>query len=119
VEEMKSIVCCRERNGIGVRESKNIPGRGGELLDCLGDFDSPPAEASVVVPMMTMMYYILGRAARLMVLDWTGRVGWVAVRAAKDGGRRKSQMRSEARKKQKSSAAAVCDSYYRTGRFKK
>jgi len=61
---------------------RNIPGRG-ELLDCLGDFDSPPAEASVVVPMMTMMYYILGRAARLTVLDWTGSVGWVAVRAAK------------------------------------
>lgn len=38
-------------------------------------------------------------------LDWT--CGVVAVRAAKDGGRRKSQMRSEARKKQKSSAAAV------------
>jgi hypothetical protein len=59
-----------------------VSGRG-ELLDCLGDFDSPPAEASVVVPMMTMMYYILGRAARLTVLDWTGSVGWVAVRAAK------------------------------------
>jgi hypothetical protein len=79
-------VCVQSKRGmgIGVQEgySKNIPGRG-ELLDCLGDFDSPPAEASVVVPMMTMMYYILGRAARLIVLDWTGSVGWVAVRATR------------------------------------
>jgi hypothetical protein len=64
-------VCVQSKRGmgIGVQEgySKNIPGRG-ELLDCLGDFDSPPAEASVVVPMMTMIYYILG----LVGLDGLG-----------------------------------------------
>jgi hypothetical protein len=64
-----------------------VSGRGGELLDCLGDFDSPPAEASVVVPMMTMMYYILGRAARLIVLDWTGLDVW--------GGWQKEQQKME------------------------
>ena len=43
------------------------PGRGGEVLDCLGDFDSPRAEASVgEVPMVTMMYYNLkGGACRV------------------------------------------------------
>lgn len=49
-------------------------GRGGELLDCFGDFDSPPAEASVVEVPMTMMYYIWGQAARLIELDEWG--GW-------------------------------------------
>lgn len=34
------------------------------FLDCVGDFDSPLVEASVAeVPMMTMMYYIMGRGS--------------------------------------------------------
>lgn len=50
-------------------------------------------------------------------LDWKCGVG--GSKSNEDGGRQKSQMRSEAKKKLKSSAAAVCDSYYRTGRFKR
>jgi len=37
--------------------------------------------------MMTMMYYILGRAARLIVLDWTGLDVW--------GGWQKEQQKME------------------------
>lgn len=47
-------------------EDRDSPVRGGDLLEDLGDFDSGRAEASVAeVPMMTMMYYVLGRSGKV------------------------------------------------------